>query len=579
MQKIKCLSEKKDDKIPMKLKNIFFILLYALTLLGDSALAEMSDSEKRAFIESLAVPSTEKRVFYRWQNQERQDELLEADNPNKVKNIFETAMTIDDPYSGPGIYISENPVSSMKYGEYLIQIEVVKGYPFLNLYDEEIQKALKKEGLTNEDVIKLNPRVALTDREETKTHWVLKKPEGVSFKTFNPQTVSNPVHLYEVLNRNKYENVNTSILNEITRRAKNDLSSIVESPFFGDQKDNYDKKIIKEAIEKRIDSISSVREGINMLKYRKDLLTKNQKEEILEKIIPMIDKGYHGKNILEVIEGALKIKYQEKIVNKTIPYMNKTYHGVHMIKETVNDTDLIEKIVKKTIPLVKGVSYGISLIQYSGETLKLEDRKKIAKMMIPLIKNTVHGGALLKNTAEYLKPEDINKIVEKTISLIKNTNQGVTLLTQAEKYLKNEDKNQIIKKSIPLIKSFQDGKSLLTKAEKYLKDEDKSQIIKKIIPLIKTGNNKRFFSYMIKNTDSNLREQIFLEMLEENEDLALQRLNYLLKEKILTKAEVENIEGKHQINKQGLVRQVNRSFLDCLQEKMSTLTRELVPVP
>ena len=51
------------------MKNKIKMLLCFLSLLFiSSALAEMSDKEKREFIESLAEPSKEKRVFYRWQS-------------------------------------------------------------------------------------------------------------------------------------------------------------------------------------------------------------------------------------------------------------------------------------------------------------------------------------------------------------------------------------------------------------------------------------------------------------------------------------------------------------------------------
>ena len=134
----------------MKLKNTFFILFYALILLGDSALAEMSDSEKRAFIESLAVPSTEKRVFYRWQSKERQDALLDADNPRKIKQTFETAMNtpLNERYGGSGVYIFEKPDHELAthFGNHIIQIEVEKGYPFLDLGNPGIRKVLEKKG-------------------------------------------------------------------------------------------------------------------------------------------------------------------------------------------------------------------------------------------------------------------------------------------------------------------------------------------------------------------------------------------------------------------------------------------------
>ena len=57
---------------------LFFKFCFLCLYFISNALAEMSDEEKREFIESLAKPSKEKKVFYRWQSEASRKTLIEA---------------------------------------------------------------------------------------------------------------------------------------------------------------------------------------------------------------------------------------------------------------------------------------------------------------------------------------------------------------------------------------------------------------------------------------------------------------------------------------------------------------------
>ena len=146
---------------------------------NSSALA-MSDREKREFIENLVKPFKEKRVFYRWQPKRISKKLIKAGE--MTPQLYKHFISKNDSYAGGGLYVSEDITSSMIYGNSFIQVEVEPGYRYLDLLDIKIQEKLKAAGITNRDIYRLNPGVAVKDIKERYPYWVLKGQEGVRFK-------------------------------------------------------------------------------------------------------------------------------------------------------------------------------------------------------------------------------------------------------------------------------------------------------------------------------------------------------------------------------------------------------------
>ena len=107
------------------------LVLFAVSSLGS---AQMSDEEARAFLENLAKPSTEKRVFYRWQSEEAAENLLEAGE--MTPKLYKHYMSFQDSFAGTGMYVAEDVVSSIDYGGHIIQVELEPGYKYLNLLDK-----------------------------------------------------------------------------------------------------------------------------------------------------------------------------------------------------------------------------------------------------------------------------------------------------------------------------------------------------------------------------------------------------------------------------------------------------------
>ena len=163
-------------------------------LFSSFAFANMSDSEKRNFIESLAKPSAETKTFYRWQSKDTREQLLSAGQMTPALYEYYVGNGPEKGnwhLAGQGLYVSEDTHSSSNYGETVIKVEVEKGYPFIDLNEANIKARLQEKGITIEEAYRLKPRVAVKDIERD-NWWCLKKREGIRFKPFvNQELIDN----------------------------------------------------------------------------------------------------------------------------------------------------------------------------------------------------------------------------------------------------------------------------------------------------------------------------------------------------------------------------------------------------
>ena len=166
-----------------------FFLLYFLFLSGFSFAVELSDDEKRTFIESLAKPSSETQVFYRWQPESVKKELLEAGEMNTelYKYYMEKEFEIQGVISaGQGFYVAEDMSSSSHLDETIVKVVLKKGYPFIDLNDARVQRQLQEKGIGLKEAYLLNPRVAVRDGAHP-NWWCLKRQRGIRFKPISNQ--------------------------------------------------------------------------------------------------------------------------------------------------------------------------------------------------------------------------------------------------------------------------------------------------------------------------------------------------------------------------------------------------------
>ena len=326
-------------------KFIFFFWLCPLFFLFSGlVLAELSDQEKREFMESLAKPLKKKKTFYRWQdrynkNQKQKKRLLEAGE--MTLELYKEFMSYDDPFAGAGFYVAEEMTSSSYYGTTIIEVEVEAGYKFLNLSDPKIIKALKTKGITIGDAFSLNPEIAVKNIGDDDTGWwALKKREGIKFKPFSMSKVRKKIDKLPIKSTDEGA-VLFKIAGEQFSQA--DVSKIVDklpldtwfsvAGFFlvaGKYLSRLDiSKIMKKMDKLPMESLS---EGIYFLTATGKYLSKPNISKIVKTANTFpLDSIQEGASYLEDIETLRKIDIdiseiiQEKMSQylKTKRYLNK----------------------------------------------------------------------------------------------------------------------------------------------------------------------------------------------------------------------------------------------------------------
>ena len=564
------------------------ILFFWLCLLfSNHVLAEMSDQEKREFIEFLAKPLKEKKVFYRWQSETARKNLIEAGQ--LTPNLHRYFMEMDwekgirngrpaTVYAGPGVYISEKANLSEIYGETLIQVEVEPGYKFLDVSDEGIVEALKVKGISLEDVYLLNPNVAVKDVTEREA-WVLKAREGVKFKPFSSKNINlkelEALYQKGLLDKPFFVNL---IRDDILSRAEQE---VMGSRFINFLEEEHGKQYLRDAAHRHKDSLG-LNEINGWLKHAGQYLNKEIKNSLIDRVLQLpIDSMEQSAALLENMkrQRALNQSIEEKIIRKTP--INSLAEGalflkqagkfisrknqkiiadkakifpVHNVKEV---TDLIksapfltvrdkENIVSKLS--INSVDDFLSLMRVSENSLQYippGSIKKMARQIIPLISNVREGMEILENAGKYLELSDRKRIAREIIPLISNATEGREILERAGKYLEPEDKKRIVKKTIPLISTAVQGRRILERAGGHLDSLDRRRIVNKIIPLISTVEEGREILFkMERDSDLSDKKRIINKIIplistaEEGEDILKRaggHLDPLDKKRILKK--------------------------------------------
>ena len=372
----------------MRMKKTIAFLFLCLLFSG-SALAKMSDEEARAFLESLAKPSTERRVFYRWQSETVTNNLLQAGE--MTPQLYEHFMNTVDETAGSGFYVAEDIASSSSFGTNLIQVELEPGYKYLNLQDPEVQEKLKSEGLDNGDVFRLNPKVAVNYVNAEKRSWlVLKAQEGIKFKTFSLKACSTK-NLAELYSRVTTTDVmRNSIKKEVLKRAEKDLSSVVASSLISDLEKRYGKSAIQSAVRSRIQFMENFKEIKDMLFYARKYLTPKDKEQIGKKSLSLIRTIKEGFSLLNTHHFTLSPESREQILKKSISLIKTAREGVNFLSKWgfQLSSESQNQIVKKVIPHVKTAEEGLSLLyRLRGQPLLSEERMKLAVKILELDEN------------------------------------------------------------------------------------------------------------------------------------------------------------------------------------------------
>lgn len=202
------------------------------------------------------------------------------------------------------MYVAQDIVSSSEFGGTLIQVEVEPGYKYLNLLDEKVQKKLEEVGITNEDVYKLNPKVAIADIKEKKPWWVLKAKEGVKFKPFSSRGISLDVLGQAYLVSHGSSFFESSVKKDILERAKKNLPTVIGSPFINILEEEYGASFVKKAIESHFLSLNNVDEIGNWLRYAGVYLNQSEIRHLIHRAASLPISSL--KQVVPLLEGIIR---------------------------------------------------------------------------------------------------------------------------------------------------------------------------------------------------------------------------------------------------------------------------------
>ena len=264
------------------MKKVISLLCLSL-LCSFPVFSKMSDDEARAFLESLAESSPEKKVFYRWQSETSKKNLLQTGEMTpKLHNYF---MNSTNDLAGAGFYVAEEIFSSTGFGGTIIKVEVEPSYKYLDLLDEQIQEKLQEANLTKEDVYRLNPKVAV---KYTDTFLVLKAQEGVKFKVF-PKNQKEEKQLLKMMDTHLKKRI-THIHDFIRFLKVFRLTKTISDK----SKDQLEIDIRK----KLISFIKTPEDGVKAFSLLEGVLNVSHKIEIMKKSISLIEKPYQARPLL-----------------------------------------------------------------------------------------------------------------------------------------------------------------------------------------------------------------------------------------------------------------------------------------
>ena len=504
---------------------LFFQLCCLGLLTNSPAIAELSDQEKREFIESLAKPLKEKRVFYRWQSEESRKTLIQAGK--MTSKLYRHYMGLTEGVSaGPGLYVSESMTSSTFFGPVLLQVELEPGHKFLDLTDPKIIDQLSKQNIRDVDVYDLNPRVAVKFTEDHYTDWwVLKEKKGVKFKPFSSKELDfKTLEEAYVLMKDGKPFFTSAIKKDVLNRAEKS-SEVFTSPLIEIVEKEKGRPYVQKAINRHRTTLTNTDklDEINgWLKYARQYLSRDDIKNLISKSksfpIHSID---HGMTLLEsmadshtadkdsrmeiikktpvrtIAEGNLFLQKVGHILSKkekkTIVNRVKALPVQHM--EEIIDflkknsflsardkKEIAAKIIGKveeTVTQFKSVQGVIDTLDQVGEYMKPSDVKRLLRISMPFIHNFV----TVERFSEFpgVEISDLKRMIKKIIPHINEMIEVKLILIRGKKYLDISDIKQVLKKGIPLIENVQDAEFILTLTGEYMESSDKKQIANKVL--------------------------------------------------------------------------------------------------
>ena len=175
------------------LYQMVFSLAFLIPLMGicgPAWSAPLSDLEKLAILEQMAVPNPETFRMYSWGTWSQVNRVAGDHLMGRIR--LEMSLDPSSAAFEGGLHVNSNPVETLRFlggflGGDLLEVEIKKGTPILDLERDHL--VLKDRGVSLEDVKRLKPRMVIIFAGSSRQALVLTN-QGVSASYFSGEGLS-----------------------------------------------------------------------------------------------------------------------------------------------------------------------------------------------------------------------------------------------------------------------------------------------------------------------------------------------------------------------------------------------------
>lgn len=531
------------------MKKISFFSLFLLFIFTNSVFAELSDQEKREFLESLAKPLEKPQTFYHWHTDIAFLQRLVKDG-KMTSESYEYLITSRHDQAAAGLRVGERisdhfafSSRSMEfdgekffgYGDaILIEVTLDKDYPVLDLSDPEVKMKLEQRGISLDEAARFDPKVAVKGqprRVEDDSIWVLKRQQGVKFKAFTSEG-KNLKELgeayYEIMKRDgaklrsKLKGqpdyfFKNAITKHVLEAAKKD-STVWETSLVDILEEEYGREYVVRAVNRHMASrppVQTFDEGLNILKGTSQYLSADETEKIVRqtKRFPVSPDFV---SLIEFLESAGKYLSPADIKKavEEVPLRSMS-EGMLLLRERnkyLSGGDIKSIIVDKTP--VASIREGFILLEYqpidydtatSSDLLSNSDKLKVIEKMVNVpitsVDELIH--LLTKLSPSQLSDMDRYKVVENTS--FKSVDEAIKFFENFYDYRIYD--NNLINKTVAKVientpvESADDGIKFLEGVDNgILSAANRSKVVDAVLPFVESEEQLARFKPYLSNS-------------------------------------------------------------------------------
>ncbi len=311
--------------------------------------------------------------------------------------------------AGKGIYASESIISSASHTNTLVEVEVAQGLRYLDLTDFKVTNALKRAGISVQDVYKLGDvSLKMTNHFSAKRQWVLKDMEKVSLSPFRLSAKS-LVEIQNLLRPIFSGNFKSSqddavrIIKLLIHNSKSEVEQLIRvfntTPALWNHlnADSQDR-VIDSLVRNHVESVAG---GIVLFQSFRSAATNHESVSMLlegfttHKLTPKTN----GDQLPQTFENTGVIfseKHVLRILSEAKRHIYSVAEGIFLISYMDSASlsgpmqTLLERVFHKTLSRVKSLEDGILLLDFLKEKrphLYIVKRGDIIDKISPYVDN------------------------------------------------------------------------------------------------------------------------------------------------------------------------------------------------